>query len=56
MTSREKPEPERTPAVPRGARKPYRKPQLVEYGSVAKLTQTGGTTRNEPHGFKMPCL
>ncbi|MDE3154719.1 MAG: lasso RiPP family leader peptide-containing protein [Acidobacteriota bacterium] len=56
MTSREKPEQVQPAASPRDGRKPYRRPQLVEYGSVAKLTQTGGTTKNEPHGFKMPCL
>jgi hypothetical protein len=26
-----------------GTRKPYRKPELIEYGSVAKLTQSGGS-------------
>ncbi|HVC21062.1 MAG TPA: lasso RiPP family leader peptide-containing protein [Vicinamibacterales bacterium] len=49
--------PEGTPASrdSRG-KKPYAAPRLVEYGSVAKLTQTGGTTTIEPHGFKQPCL
>jgi hypothetical protein len=56
MASREKPEQAQPAASPRDGRKPYWKPQLVEYGSVAKLTQTGGTTRSEPHGFKQPCL
>jgi hypothetical protein len=28
-------------------RKPWVQPELVEYGSVAQLTQTGGSTRNE---------
>jgi hypothetical protein len=27
-----------------GGRKPYAAPELVEYGTVAKLTQTGGAT------------
>jgi hypothetical protein len=32
------------PEVPiADARKPYRKPQLVEYGQVAELTQSGIT-------------
>jgi hypothetical protein len=26
------------------ARKPYTPPELIEYGTVAKLTQTGGAT------------
>lgn len=25
------------------ARKPYRRPELIEYGSVAKLTQSNGS-------------
>jgi hypothetical protein len=28
-------------------RKRWTPPELVEYGSVAKLTQTGGSTRSE---------
>ncbi len=28
----------------RGARRPYVPPELVEYGTVAKLTQSGGTS------------
>ena len=28
-------------------KKPYAKPQLTEYGSVSKLTQSGGSTTNE---------
>ena len=31
-----------------GKRRPYAKPLLIEYGSVAKLTQSGGSTVNEP--------
>ena len=35
--------------VPSGKpRRPYAKPKLLEYGSVAKLTQSGGSTANEP--------
>ena len=29
----------------------YKKPQLVEYGSVAKLTRTGAGTFSEPVAF-----
>ena len=28
-------------------RKPYVKPQLTEYGKIEKLTQSGGTKRND---------
>ena len=28
-------------------KRPYAKPTLIEYGSVAKLTQSGGSTRFE---------
>ncbi len=31
------------PDVATGERKTYRKPQLVEYGRVGELTQSGGT-------------
>jgi len=31
-----------------GKRRPYAKPKLLEYGSVAKLTQSNGSTVNEP--------
>ena len=39
-------------------RRPYRKPQLVEYGSVAKLTQGTRTAQSDGvgGGFKMSCL
>jgi hypothetical protein len=50
------------PAQPAaGARRPYAKPELVEYGSVSKLTQ-GTLTRQADSpgaGFRMsdpPCL
>jgi hypothetical protein len=29
------------------ARRPYATPTLVEYGNVAKLTQSGGITKSE---------
>ena len=36
--SERQPTPERATGAPRGKR-PYRRPRLTEYGSVAKLTQ-----------------
>ena len=36
-----------TPSREHPLRKPWIRPELVEYGSVAKLTQTGGSTRLE---------
>lgn len=33
-------------------RKPYVKPQLIEYGQIEKLTESGGTAKNEPHGTR----
>ena len=38
-------------------RRPYAKPKLLEYGSVAKLTQSGGSTTTENVSPKMKkCL
>jgi hypothetical protein len=39
-------------------RKPYEPPRLVEYGSIAKLTQGSNTFLNEGGGmrFMFPCL
>jgi hypothetical protein len=48
-----RPEP-RTPAASSG-RRPYTPPTLVEYGSVAKLTQSGGNTVVE-HGAAKKAL
>ena len=31
----------------KGARRPYTKPAIKEYGSIAKLTQSGGSTKPE---------
>jgi hypothetical protein len=39
-------EPERE-SPPAPAKKAYRKPVLTEYGSISKLTRTGGATRTE---------
>ena len=39
------------------SRKPYRTPELTEYGSVAKLTQGPLTNQSDgAGGFKMTCL
>ena len=47
---------EEAPARP--TKRPYVKPQLQEYGSVAKLTQAGGSTLSEtgPISRNGPCL
>ena len=39
-------------------RRPYRKPQLTEYGSIAKLTQGTATRQSDGRGggFKRRCL
>ena len=37
----------------RPARRPYTAPKLVEYGSVAKLTQGNGTVRSGDGGSMM---
>lgn len=42
---------------PQPKKLPYRRPELVEYGSVAKLTQGALSTMNEGVGFNMSmCL
>lgn len=56
---------ENTPAQP-GARQPseppqparrrYEPPRLVEYGSVGKLTQAGGTTTKDTGSMLRVCL
>ena len=56
---KEQPDPSTKAAAPAGkGRRPYRKPQLTEYGSIAKLTQ--GTRTNQSDGpsggFKRACL
>lgn len=63
MAQPDKPREDEQPlAVPRAGspsrRRPYRKPELAEYGSVAKLTQgtfTGGTDALMA-GMMMACL
>jgi hypothetical protein len=32
---------------PRARKRPYAKPKIHEYGSIAKLTQSGGSTKPE---------
>jgi hypothetical protein len=56
---KDQPNPSRPADKPdRAGRRPYRKPQLTEYGSIAKLTQ--GTRTNQSDGpgggFKRACL
>ena len=38
------------------ARRPYARPELIEYGTVAKLTQTGGVTVADFSGMRRMCL
>ena len=39
--------------LPKGHdRKPYVKPQLIEYGQIEKLTESGGGSKNEAHGTR----
>jgi len=46
----------RPPAKRTSAKKAYAAPRLVEYGSVAKLTQTGGITVKDGGGMRQMCL
>ncbi len=50
-------EPRSTRERPAG-RRPYVKPSLTEYGSIAKLTQGTATKQSDGArgGFKMTCL
>lgn len=41
---------------PRARKRPYVKPRLREYGSIAKLTQSGGSTRVEAGSPLKSCL
>ncbi len=43
-------EPRDVTAGPRGRKRPYVKPTIREYGSIAKLTQSGGSTKPEAGG------
>ncbi len=40
----------------RGGKARYDKPRLIDYGSVSKLTQTGGITTADNKTMKQPCL
>ncbi len=40
----------------RSARRRYEPPRLVEYGSVGKLTQSGGNTTKDSGNMKRVCL
>jgi len=41
----------------RAARRPYLAPELIEYGTVAKLTQTGGGSVTDfGNMMRMACL
>ena len=35
----------------RAGKRPYAKPRIREYGSIAKLTQSGGSTKPEAGGM-----
>ena len=41
--------------LPEG-RRPYCTPELIEYGSVAKLTQSGSMNFGDSMGMMMGCL
>ena len=43
-------------ADPRARKRPYAKPVVREYGSIAKLTQSGGSTKPEAGGGMRGCL
>lgn len=38
--------------TPQAPRKPYETPKLVEYGDIAKLTQTAGVTTSDGKGTR----
>jgi hypothetical protein len=50
-----KPEHDRE-SEPRRSKKPYARPVLVEYGHVAKLTQSGASAGFDFMGMMMSCL
>jgi hypothetical protein len=43
-------------SVPAQGRRPYAKPRLIEYGTVGKLTQTGGVTTRDFGSMRRMCL
>ena len=55
---KKQPSPSTDAGAPR-TRRPYARPELVEYGSIARLTHTGGSTTTEagvPKKSKKTCL
>jgi hypothetical protein len=46
MAEEQKPQPPRD-APASSAKRQYRRPALVEYGPISKLTRSGGSTRSE---------
>jgi hypothetical protein len=44
--------PRAQPAGPMATRRPYIPPRIVDYGSVSKLTQTGGVTTMDTGSMK----
>ena len=53
MMEREQPQNKTANNSPKGRdRKPYVKPQLIEYGQIEKLTEGSGTTKGEGGGTK----
>jgi hypothetical protein len=44
--------PRAQPARATGSRRPYVPPRIVDYGSVSKLTQTGGITTMDTGAMK----
>lgn len=42
--------------MPAASRRPYHTPELIEYGSVAKLTQGGGMSGTDGSMMMFGCL
>ena len=55
MTDRQEESPRdgRRPEPGVGGRRPYAAPELIEYGTVAKLTQAGNGSVNDFNGMMM---
>ncbi|HET8575893.1 MAG TPA: lasso RiPP family leader peptide-containing protein [Methylomirabilota bacterium] len=51
-------EAEQRPKAEKAVRKPYERPRLIEYGSIAKLTQGTATVGADsgPTGMNQQCL
>jgi hypothetical protein len=50
------PDEQHEPTPARSARRRYETPRLVEYGSVGKLTLTGGITTKDLGNIRQMCL